>query len=225
MAIAGTIIAARSGIVAGASPVMDDERTLLEAWAAGDDAAGDELLRRCFDLLYRFFAGRVEFSDAADLVQRTLLACVEARARLSEVTSFRAFVLGIARHVFLKHQRKEGRRRRSMAGGADRPPTRTFGSRLVAREQERLLLRALRGLPFDLQLVLELYYWEGMPTQEIAAVIEIPKGTVLSRLHRARQALRERIAEIALEPDVATTAVTSFERWAASVRDADEEPS
>src|SRR5690606_22274340 len=53
------------------------------------------------------------------------------------------------------------------------------------------LFEALRHISVDLQLVLELHYWEGMSTRELSVVLELPHGTVKSRLRRAREALRE----------------------------------
>ena len=55
------------------------------------------------------------------------------------------------------------------------------------------MLAALNGLPLDLQIALELYYWEELSVVEVAAVLEVPEGTVKSRLHRARQLLREQL--------------------------------
>jgi len=64
----------------------------------------------------------------------------------------------------------------------------------VAGEEERALLGALRGLPLELQVLLELHYWEDLSTSELAGVLEIPQGTVKTRIRRARELLESALA-------------------------------
>lgn len=72
-----------------------DDATLLERWRTGDAAAGQELLRRHFRSIYAFFANKVS-GPPDDLIQETFRACVEARGRIREGSSFRAYLLTIA---------------------------------------------------------------------------------------------------------------------------------
>ena len=83
-----------------------------------------------------------------------------------------------------------------------------------AREQ-RLLLEGLRSLPVNYQVVLELHYWEDLSTNEIAQVLDIPVGTVRSRLRRARDALEAAMASIARSPELLESTMTRLEDWAA----------
>jgi RNA polymerase sigma-70 factor (ECF subfamily) len=152
------------------------------------------LLQRYIATLHRFFGGRLPHQDVADMVQHTLLACLETRHRMAEVRRFRGFLLGIARKVHLKHQRGYGREQRMLArarGDFDAAHGPAIGT--ARREARGTLLIAMRRLPCDLQLVLELHYWEQLSTAEIADVIDVPRGTVLSRLHRARTLLRKHV--------------------------------
>ena len=71
----------------------------------------------------------------------------------------------------------------------------------AAAEVQRLVLEALRGLPLDHQIALELFYWEGMSVGELATVLGVPPGTVKSRLSRARENLREEIRALPM-PEV-----------------------
>jgi RNA polymerase sigma-70 factor (ECF subfamily) len=64
------------------------------------------------------------------------------------------------------------------------------------RDERQHLLEALRRLPLDLQVVLELHYWEGLRGPELAEVLEIPEGTVRSRLRLGRDRLRRCLAEL-----------------------------
>lgn len=170
---------------------MTDE-ALLTAWAAGDEDAGAQLCRRHFDALHRFF--RTKVPDATDdLVQITLLECMRSKDRYRGDSSFLGFLFGVARNCLLHHFRSRGRDRldfdASRISVADLDPR---PSTIVERDAERArVAEAMRHIPLDLQIVLELHYWEGLPTRDLAAALEVPQGTIKSRLRRGREALRE----------------------------------
>lgn len=192
---------------------------LLEAWRQGDERAGSALVRRHFAGLSRFFARR---SDAPqDLMQQTFLGAVQSRDRIPEGVSFRVYLLGIARRVLLHHYRRTGRRGAALAiGEADaQAPSSLSPSRVVASHQEqRFLLQAMRALPLELQLAVELYYWEQLKIHEIASVLELPAGTVKTRLARARRQLRERIEAMEVGEALHRSTLDNLERWARSLR-------
>jgi RNA polymerase sigma-70 factor (ECF subfamily) len=191
---------------------------LLKRWQAGDEDAGNALVERHFRTVYRFFRRKSDHG-AEDLTQRTFLACLESRARLDDVRSFRAFLLGIARNVYLVDQRTRGRLDKRMDRLAHEPePSRVSPSKAAAANQEqRLLLKALRMLSIDHQLVIELHYWEHLSTAEISEVVEVPQGTVKWRLSKAREALREALESLADDPVVKESTMTNLEKWAASI--------
>ena len=58
------------------------------------------------------------------------------------------------------------------------------------------MLHALRKLPLDFQIAVELHYWEDMPLADIAEVLRISVGTVKSRIHRAKRQLARHLAEL-----------------------------
>ncbi len=204
---------------------MHDEADLLEAWQRGNAAAGEQLVSSYRDKLFRFFDLRVSL-DAEDLTQRTLLACVESRDGIRSRASFRSFVFGTARNILLQHMRDRSREARvddfSDVSGVDPGPS---PSRVVAaHEEQRILLLALQRLPLDTQLVLELFYWEDMPPQEIGDALGMPRSTVTTRLHRARLALREEIAAMPAGERVRAALIDDLERWASSLRTLDVGP-
>lgn len=168
--------------------------------------------------MHRFFAGKVG-NELEDLVQKTFLRCIEKRAAFRGDGSFRAFLLGIARYELLGFYRgRDGRAFdpavTSLQDLSDRP-----SEVLVLREQKAVLLEALRGIPLQQQLLLELRYWEKLNATEIGEVFEVPPPTVRDRLRRARKALADSMTRVAASPRLAQSTMTSFERWAASVRD------
>jgi DNA-directed RNA polymerase specialized sigma24 family protein len=89
---------------------------------------------------------------------------------------------------------------------------------MAMADEEKLLLQALRRLPLDMQLTLELFYWEELPVEDVAVVLEIPPGTVKSRLHRARGLLREQIDTLEPDPDLAQSTAANLGHWAKSIR-------
>jgi RNA polymerase sigma factor (sigma-70 family) len=198
---------------------VSEDFDLLASWRAGDPGAGQQLVRRHTRSLHRFFASKAP--DAIDdLVQASFLACVESRDRFRHGSSFRTFVLGVARKVLLKHYRKRMRHDRAMAveeASADSlSPSPSFSAAL--REEVRLLLVALRRIPIDQQIAVELFYWEGLSIGDVAEVLEIAPGTVKSRLARARDALRDAILTGDASAELARSTAEELERWAAELR-------
>lgn len=199
---------------------MSDDGELFAAWSAGDREAGAQLFDRHFAALYRFFRNKVR-TGADDLVQATFLACVEAPQAFRREGSFRGFLFGVARNLLGKHYRtllrRDGRVDPGVTSLHDLAPG---PSEVVAeRAEQRLLLAALRRLPLDAQLVLELYFWESMTAPEAAAVLVVPEGTVRTRLRRAKQLLTARLAELASSRELLHSTLTDLEGWARSLRE------
>jgi RNA polymerase sigma factor (sigma-70 family) len=193
------------------------DHELLDAWRAGDQAAGSALFERHFDALYRFFRNKTA-GPVEDLVQETFLACVR---RKDAVRDFRTYVFTVARHELYAHWRAHGARAADTdIGEISLADLATSPSGVVARRAEhQLLLRALRAIPLDLQIALELTYWEGMDGPELALVLGIPEGTVRSRLRRAREALEAKLAALAVDPGVLHSTTTDLDKWARSLAD------
>ena len=84
--------------------------------------------------------------------------------------------------------------------------------------EQRLLLEGLRRLPLEHQLVLELYFWEPLTAGEIGEVLDLPEGTVRTRIRRAKQLLLARLRELDATPRVLESTLTDLERWASSLR-------
>jgi len=194
---------------------VNDDASLLSAWATGDRGAGAALVERHYDAVVRFFRNKAG-DDADDLVQRTFLACAEAAGRHSSVVSVRAFLFGIARNVLYEHIRGRMRAQRIEPDFRESaildlsPGVSTVAAK---RAEQRTLLRALQHIPVELQLLLELYYWEGLGIEELAQVLEVPPGTVKSRLFRARGLLREAISKVESQPAITAEAEALLETW------------
>lgn len=199
----------------------EDDAALLEAWRNGDESAGNRLVREHFRGMYRFFRRRTTPGAAEDLTQQTFLACVQAKERVGEKAGFRAYLFGIARKQFLMHLRQKDRRERAMERMELRTPEPTGKSPsgvVAIRQEHRLLLRALKHLPLDLQITVELYYWEQLTSAEVAAALEIPTSTVTTRLSRARNLLKQHIGELAESEDLRQSTIQNLDGWAQALR-------
>lgn len=202
--------------------MSDTDIRLLQAWQDGEPSAGDELFGRHFRSVFRFFRSKVDDALAEDLTQATFLGCMRGRDGLRDHGSFRTYLFAIARNELYLHFRRRGRQDKvldfrsvSVADLATGP-----SSMLAAKEEQQLLLEALRLIPVDFQISIELYYWEGLSTEELAEVLGIPAGTVRSRLTRAREQIGRRMQEIARSPRLAAHTIEHFERWAKTSGDA-----
>lgn len=193
---------------------------LLEQWKRGDVRAGNRLFERHFESVYRFFVHKTADEDAIDLVQRTFLACVEARERFRAASSFRTFVFAIARNELLAHWRNRRKRALDTAQTSICDLAPSPSTVMVRRFEHRALLDALRSIPIDLQIALELHYWEQMSSAEIADVLGVPVGTAKSRVRRAREALTEAMAKLEDDPERIRTTLANLDAWAASLKEA-----
>ncbi len=192
---------------------------LLHAWGEGDARAGEALFERYYPAMIRFFANKVA-GDPADLIQETFIRCLEGRARLRDADKFRSFLFGIAYNRLKKHYEKgrvEGDRidygTHSAVDVA--PGARTM---MCRGAEQKLLLEALRRIPVEHQVVLEMFYWESMTSAAIADALAEPHGTVRTRIRRARQLLQEQLTQVATDPAVARRTSSDLDSWAAKLR-------
>jgi RNA polymerase sigma factor (sigma-70 family) len=160
-------------------------------------AGFEELALPLFDALYNFARWLVHDShDAEDLVQETYLKALRSFASFQPGTNFRAWMFRILRNNFLSSRSKLERRMTvAMDSEEDGPElavdTETPETILMSRFNSQLMRRAIDDLPVQYREALLLCEVEEMSYQEIAEILSIPIGTVMSRLARARKAVRE----------------------------------
>ena len=160
-------------------------------------AGFEELAMPLFDALYNFARWLAHDSnDAEDLVQETYLKALRSFTSFQPGTNFRAWIFQILRNNFLSSRTKLERRMTvAMDSEEDGPElavdTKTPEAILVNRSSSQLVQRAIDDLPVHYRETLLLCEVEEMSYQEIAEILSIPMGTVMSRLARARKAVRE----------------------------------
>jgi RNA polymerase sigma-70 factor (ECF subfamily) len=160
-------------------------------------AGFEELAMPLFDSLYNFARWLVHGSnDAEDLVQETYLKGLRSFASFQPGTNFRAWIFQILKNTFLS-SRSKLERRMTVAMDADEDETElavdteTPEAILMRRSNSQLVQCAIDDLPVQYRETLLLCEVEEMSYQEIAEILSIPIGTVMSRLARARTAVRE----------------------------------
>ena len=199
---------------------MATDAELLEAWRGGDRKSGEELFERHFDAVARFFRNKVDHG-IDDLIQRTFLACVETKDRFRGDSSFRTYLFGVAHNVLGKHFRSKKRHGDKIDFGVtsvfDLSPS---PSVIVAKHREQqVLLQALRQIPLDHQIVLELYFWEKLSAREVADIVGVPEGTAKTRIRRAKQLLEDQMGKLVSSKDQLESTIANLDGWAASLRD------
>lgn len=198
---------------------MSDDYALLDAWRAGDQKAGASLFERHFRAVYRFFRNKgVDAVD--DLVQQTFLGCVEGRDRIRGEASFRTYMFAVARNQLYRYWQKHG----GIADASEFESKSLYeiapsaSSLMAKRAEHKILLEALRRIPLDFQVALELYYFESMRGPEIAAVLEVPEATVRSRIRRGIEHLRRQIEAVSTSAELLQSTLTNLDDWARGVR-------
>lgn len=151
-----------------------------------------------FDQLYNFAHWLTkDASEAEDLVQETYAKALRGFSTFQSGTNFRAWMFRILRNSFLnsrtglKQMVSVDDKDDVEIASADPSPE----SVLVQQADRDTVRRALEDLPVPYREILLLCEVEEMSYDEIAQALAIPIGTVMSRLHRARKALRKRLGE------------------------------
>lgn len=167
--------------------VLDEYLVVLGR--AGSRPALEQLVARWSPRLLRHASRTLNSSETArDVVQETWLSALRGLARLDDPARFPAWIYAIATRkcVDLIRSRSRGRRLEArLANEAPRPNDPAAGL-----DQGLDLTAALCALPADQRLVASLFYGEGLDLEAIAAVAQVPLGTIKSRLHHARQSLK-----------------------------------
>lgn len=176
-------------------------------------AAGETLTRRHYRSVLRFFELKCP-AEADELTQATFEACVSGRDRFRAEASFRGYLFGIARIKLLEQIRRSRGRAGPQRFGAEDGEATGISTLLARRQQHQLVLQAMAALPAAQLVALQLYYWEELPTADIAAALDVPQSTVTSRLARAREALRTSVVALSRPGGLRDSATASMERWA-----------
>jgi len=190
------------GRLGGQCPLEEPDENLVEGLCAGEDAAYEALLERyqqpVFNLVSRLMR---DSDDACDVVQEVFLKVFRKIASFRGDSTLKTWIYRIAVNEAHNHSRWNGRHRQrevGLDGGEDERGYRDTLSAagdspfdyVLDRERHRLVEAALADMNPSFRSVIVLRDVEDMSYEEIAEILQIPLGTVKSRILRGREALR-----------------------------------
>ncbi len=160
-------------------------------------SAFGELFDRHATSMFRYFVRRVGPDHADTLLGDLFRIAFERRATFDTARiEARPWLYGIANNLLAQHKRREARRLKATARlvRTTRNPTDLFDeidARIDAAALWPRVATAIAELPEGERDALLLFAWEGLPYEQVASALDIPLGTVRSRLNRARTRIRE----------------------------------
>ena len=187
-------------------PSETNDAILVERAQKGDRAAIDTLIVRYQGKAYQFayrLAGNMD--DASDLVAESFVRVYSAMPRFRREAQFSTWLYRIITNCFLDQRKREKNRQHqslddALAVNPDQPQTTATSGESPSEasergERERIIKAAVERLPEYQRAMIVMYHVENLSYEDIASALDLPVGTVKSRLNRARLSLRE-----ALEP-------------------------
>jgi RNA polymerase sigma-70 factor (ECF subfamily) len=174
--------------------VAEREQLPVPQAKAGDPEAWDILFRRYQLPLYVYVFELVHDKQTSlDLVQETFIAAVRHIGGLRDDDKFGSWLFGIAHQKCIQRWRKQKHEEVLLDEMADAPDgfENSPDNLLIQREQEAEFMELLNQLPLPQRSVLLLHFVEDFSPEEIAGITGTPIGTVKSRLHYAKKALRK----------------------------------
>ncbi|WP_342552741.1 sigma-70 family RNA polymerase sigma factor [Paenibacillus sp. FSL R7-0652] len=171
--------------------------TLVRQTLAGDHEAYGELYEKTVTDVYRAVRFLVrDVADADDLVQEIYIQAYGSLARYDTGRSFRSWLMGVSMRQVKNYRRRKMMqfRFKQRIEQLDKDTGREvdFSSQLVRRLSNQSLLEHVQRLPYKLQQVVTLHYLNEYTQEEVADILNIPLGTVKSRIHAALTKLRQK---------------------------------
>ena len=160
-------------------------------------------------------------ADAADLVQETYVKAFQAFAQFKQGTNLKAWLYRIQTNTFINTYRKKQRDPYQgtideledwQFGGAESATStssRSAEAEAIDHLPDSAVKDALQAIPEDFRLAVYFADVEGFSYQEIADIMKTPVGTVMSRLHRGRRMLRERLSDYARDRGIPIAPTTT----------------
>jgi RNA polymerase sigma-70 factor (ECF subfamily) len=145
-------------------------------------------------LLYGLFNGNRE--DMEDAEQEIFLALFQTLPSFKGKSSFKTFLYRLCRNKAIDMLRKKGREKRILRFCTDFSDTGNPEAIVMKRESGREILKHFRELNREERTLLILKDVEGLSIKELGRIMEVPIGTVKSRLHRTREKMADRLGGI-----------------------------
>ncbi len=190
--------------------------TLIQRCLAGDQAAWEEIVRtsrrRVFNIAYKF-TGRHDLAE--DLTQDVFVKIFKSLGTFDRRANFHTWLVSVSRNLCIDHYRSVRKERESIDRDVDPgdlapvAPTTSPYAALEATDRAGLLRRALKELAPSLREAVVMRDLQELSYQEIADRLELPEGTVKSRINRGRNELARQVSRIRESDDRAVAARTT----------------
>ncbi|MEI0735475.1 sigma-70 family RNA polymerase sigma factor [Paenibacillus sp. JTLBN-2024] len=172
-----------------------DYAKLVVLTLAGSRDAFGELYEATIKDVYKIVCFLVkERSDAEDIIQEIYIQAYRSLGKYDANRPFRPWFMGIVMRQIQAHRRKSWTHVRIIkrVEQIEQLVAYDFSNEVVNKVSNRSLLACVDRLPFKLKIVITLHYLNDYTQEEIAAILEIPLGTVKSRIHAALQKIRNK---------------------------------
>ena len=200
-----------------ASSVQPDAiDTLIQRCLAGDQAAWEEIVRthrrKVFNIAYKF-TGRHDLAE--DLTQDVFVKIFKSLNTFDRRANFQTWLVSVSRNLCIDHYRSVRKEREAIDRDVDpselapASPTQSPYAALEAHDRATLLRRGLAQLAPTLRQAVLLRDLQELSYQEIADRLDLPEGTVKSRINRGRTELARQISQIRDSDDRAVAARTT----------------
>ena len=176
---------------------LRDEILILEH-RSGDKRALERLVSRWQPRVYRYILAMLQEENAAwDVSQDVWLAAVTGLDKARPIQNFPAWLCRVAHNKAISHLRKKGQlnQREATLPDVDKQPDNAGRDPVCKAEDAGLVHECLRCIPVTQRSTLILFYVEDLSLEEISQVLDVPRGTVQSRLHSGRQKMKILLSE------------------------------
>ncbi|MCB2223414.1 MAG: sigma-70 family RNA polymerase sigma factor [Actinobacteria bacterium] len=178
------------------------DAALVERYLTGDTAAFDELMRAHQDRVFGVCLRMLRDRDAAlDATQETFVTVFRKADRFSGTAAFSTWLYRVAVNTCYDAARRAKRHRTDPLPETTDPPDRTADDHLAAVELRPDLEAALASLPDEFRSAVVLSDVEGLALQTVADILEVPVGTVKSRVFRGRKLLAGILGNLGAGPE------------------------
>ncbi|MBB3112170.1 RNA polymerase sigma-70 factor (ECF subfamily) [Paenibacillus phyllosphaerae] len=171
---------------------LPSDETQIKLAVRGDEQALAGLLRDNYTILYRYLLKvTMHKAMAEDLVQETMLRAIERIGTFKGKSKFSTWLITIATRLYMDQMRQEERARKWQTGEQALQAIRFEAA--MRQDEWPETLDALGKLSYEIRVTILLKHYYGYEYEEIAALLDIPVGTVKSRLHNGLKQLRKEL--------------------------------
>ncbi len=175
---------------------MQEEIELVKAAIRGDSRSLAELLRQNYTFLYQYVLKiTLDKNRAEDVTQETMLRAIEKITTFHSKAKFSTWLITIASRLVIDRARRSKLERQWLQEEQTLALRSSVLDSIESKQKWKVAVEAVGQLAEHIRMPILLKYYYGYSQEEIAAMINIPVGTVKSRLHSGLKQLRKELAE------------------------------